>query len=349
MSASERRSWKRFLPIALLLGVTAGVAWWGWCAFQRQSALDLARSDFAAAAPSLQLALARSPSDVAVLSALANGYLKSQESAKALAVLDQWCRLHPREQEPYRLRMALYRKNQQPKDELADALHLLTLNPADTKTTTRAAGLSFSLGQFAEAQSLCEQVLLDDAKNIPVRLLLAELHRSQGQLAKAGKVLDQLLQDAPDSNPALMARSVVYIDRNEGTQAIPLLERLVRLDPQRQRTARYQLVRAYAQAGRDVDAARVQRELNTMQETEVGRDVLRAQPDNIELQIRVARQLLQGSETASGLEMLNKVLTKHPDHPDALAALADYYDAIKEPARAAEHRRKAAASQPTPP
>jgi Tfp pilus assembly protein PilF len=38
---------------------------------------------------------------------------------------------------------------------------------------------------------------------------------------------------------------------------------------------------------------------------------------------------------------LARVLERHPDHRGAHAALADYYDRIGQPARAAEHRQRA--------
>ena len=56
----------------------------------------------------------------------------------------------------------------------------------------------------------------------------------------------------------------------------------------------------------------------------------------------VASGWLAGPQAPQGLDLLGRVLDKHPEHAGAHAALAEYYERIGQPGRAAEHRRRAA-------
>jgi hypothetical protein len=50
-----------------------------------------------------------------------------------------------------------------------------------------------------------------------------------------------LLLKQPDDPAALMGRAILHLDTQQPALAVPLLEKVVNIDPRRQRTGRYQL------------------------------------------------------------------------------------------------------------
>lgn len=340
--ASVPRRWVWPLVGSLVVILAAGAGWWAFRAADRSSALALARAgQFDDAAPRLQGVLARSPRDPAVLAALVTGYLHEEDTAAALPLLDRWCELRPNDPEPLRLRMDLHRKEQRFDAALADALRLLDLDPDSDTLPLTVAGLSFSAGDFAQAEKRCRELLARQPRRRDARRLLAESLRARGQREEAAAVLDTLLREQPGDTAVMLGRGSLYVEMRDPERAIPLLEAVVRLDPRRQRTGRYQLVLAYEQAGRSADARRVQAELSALQESEVLRDALGSQPNNPDVQARAARAWLAGPQAPQALDLLGRVLDKHPDHAGAHAALAEYYERIGQPGRAAEHRQRA--------
>ena len=86
---------------------------------------------------------------------------------------------------------------------------------------------------------------------------------------------------------------------------------------------------------------RIQRELHALQEAEVLRDALESQPDDPDVQARAGRAWLANGQVKQGLELLERLLQKHPRHAAAHEALAEYYESIGEKGLAAKHRRAA--------
>lgn len=339
--------WRRGRPLLLLLLLAAvclgglGLGWRLWRDQQRKQALALARDGhFPQALSALEDVLAGSPDDVEATEALARGYLGQDDRQAAEPFLERWGRLRPDDPEPFRLTVEAFRK-ERPDKALPAALHLVELAPEDADVVLRAAGLCFSTGDFEQAERLCRRALSPQPGRRDARRLLAQVLRARGQFTAAGDLLDALLRERPDDPAAMMGRGALYVELHQPEPAIPLLETVVKVDPTRQRPARYQLALAYEQAGRTEDARRVQAELHHLQEAEVLRDALNSQPDNPDVQVRAARAWLADGETAAALDLLGRVLERNPDHAGAHLALADYYDGIGDSARAADSRRRA--------
>jgi predicted Zn-dependent protease len=343
--ATSPRKGQLWLWVLLLAVLLAGAGWWGYRALARRSALALARSGpFAEAAPLLQRELTWNPDDLPVLQALARGYLQAGDRAAARAPLDRWCSLQPGDPEPFRLRMDLLSKDQHHDAALADAQTAHRLEPENFDLLMPLAGLYFLTGNVEQAEKYCREVLARQAKRRDARRLLADILRAQGERGQAAEVLDGLLSEVPDDAPVMMTRASLYIEAGQAGAAIPLLES-VAARPGYQRSVRYHLLQAYTQAGRTEDARRVQAEMHALQEAEVLRDALDSQPNNVDLQVRTARAWLAAAQVSQGLELLDRVLSAHPDHAGAHAVLADYYERIGQPERAAEHRRRAGGSR----
>jgi predicted Zn-dependent protease len=124
-------------------------------------------------------------------------------------------------------------------------------------------------------------------------------------------------------------------------QAVPLLRRVFDEDRTRRRTSGYQLGMALGKIGRQEEADRVLAEVRRLQDVELFTDAVKSQPNNLDLNVRLAESLLRDGHTADGLRMLNEVLAQDPNHRGAHWALAAHYDRQGQADRAAEHRRRA--------
>jgi tetratricopeptide (TPR) repeat protein len=313
---------------------------------ERQEALRLAeREDFDRAEPALRRVLERSPEDVAVLQALAQGYLAEKKLSDAEACLNRLCALQPGEVEPFRLRMEMHRQREQYEQALADGRRVLELDPDDLALRQRVAGFCFSAGRFEEAEREYRRCL-EAQPNAPELLtLLAQARQAQGDQAGAAALLDRVLAAHPQFTRALMARAILYDTTGEPAKAIPLFRQVLALDKGRQRTARYQLSLALERVGQSEEARRVMAEVRNMQDAEVLDVASKVQPDNLDLQVQAARAQLAVGATAAGLKMLEDVLARDPNQRAAHAVLADHFERTGQADRADRHRRAAA----TPP
>ena len=139
----------------------------------------------------------------------------------------------------------------------------------------RAVNLHYRLGRALLLQTH-EPAALDQAKQEFVAELainpsdavaeyqVAQILNTQQRKAEAAKHFEQAAELRPDFPEALVAVAKLRIDAKRYDDAIPLLERAVRLQP-RAEAAHYQLMLAYRNAGRTADAQREKAALDQLQ------------------------------------------------------------------------------------
>ncbi|MBM3980000.1 MAG: tetratricopeptide repeat protein [Planctomycetes bacterium] len=347
--ASRHRPWVAVL--ALLVGLVAAVGATLWYTSRpdtarpdaaRDDALRAAKEDrFVQAEPGLKAALARKPDDVEVVEALARGHLKGETANAAEPYLVRWVELCPDDREARRFLHEYYRKARKLEHAYSHGKKLLELEPADTRLRNNLMGQAFSVGRFDESEAYCRELLATRPGDRDLRAMLAEIRRARGDLAGAATVLDQLITDLPGYTPALLSRAVIFLESGHAERAIPLLRDILRTDNQRQRVAGYHLAVALERVGDTDEAKRVTAEVRRLQDVANTEEALRNQPDNLELAARLGDELLTAGHTADGLKFLGAVLARAPDFAPAHRALATHYERAGDPARAADHRRRA--------
>lgn len=330
------------LGVLVLAGLAAG-GWWLYRVQTRAAALNLAnKGQFTAAAPLLRAELERAPNDLELIHALTRGYIADDDRRAALPLLNHWCALVPSDPQPFALRMALHRQEQRYDLALADGLTLLRLDPHNEKYPLDVAGLYISTADYYQAEKTARAILARQPRQRVARLRLADALRNTERYQEAATLLDALLAEESNDTGVLLSRGALYVQMGEAPRGIPLLEAVIQLDPRRQRTGRHQLALAYQEAGREADARRVERELRAINEIEQTADAADSQRKNPDVKVRYGQAALAGGKEAQGLDILGEVLEAHPDHAGAHAALADYFERIGRPERAADHRRRAA-------
>jgi predicted Zn-dependent protease len=325
------------------LGATAAAAIWsgGRNDRERAEALQAASAgDFASAEPGLKRAYEHSPQDAEVVAVLARAY-QAADHPEAEVWLSRWVELAPDRDEPVRLRMEYFRKRKDGAKVLADVRRLLQLDPGNAQLRRTAMSQAFSYGEFEEAERLCRDCLQAQPADPWLNTMLAEIRRARGDAAGAAAILDALIRQNPRATGPLLARAVLYQESGEPGQAVPLLERVFRHDPRQRRAAGYQLSIALDRCGRPDEARKVLSEVRRLQDVEVFGEAIKSQPDNLDLQVRLAESLLGDGHVQDGLDQLQAVLNRDPWFRPAHRALADYFQKSGQPARAAEHRRLA--------
>lgn len=281
--------------------------------------------------------------------ALARGYAKAADE-QAIEFLTRWANARPDDSEPLKLRLELYRKQNDPR-AFADARLLLARNPTDFTLRRTAMNQAFSYGYFAEAEDLCRACLQEKPDDANLRVMLAETLRVQGDALGAAAILDEVMAANPGQPIGMQARALIHEEAGEFPKAVTLLQEAYRLSPKQRRSLGYLLSVALDRAGRLDEARRVLAEVRMLQDVEVIGDAVIGQPDNLSLRVRLAQAYLDGGRADDGLSHLRAVLARDATHAEAHAALAAYFDQHGEPAAAAAHRRlagQAPATQKSP-
>jgi predicted Zn-dependent protease len=332
----------------VVLAVGAGVAAsWGTIrtTWARTEGLEAAQAgDFARAEPILRGVLDRRPDDPEVIEALARGYAKTG-AARGEPVLSRWVALQPGQTEPLRTRMDYYRKAKQREEAFADGRELLKLRPSDFDLRQTVMNLGFSTGHFAEAEELCRECLRQQPNDARLLSMLAEIRRARGDSPGAAAILDRLLVLQPRNTGAMFARAVLADEGGEPEKAVSLLREVLRLDPQRQRTAGYRLSMALARSGQKQEAEQVLAEVRRLQDVGNAVEAAKSQPENLGLKVRLGESLIAQGHTQDGLRFLTEALARDAAFAPAHRAMAAYYEKHGQASRAAEHRRLAGLSR----
>ncbi len=343
-------NWRRRLvlsAIAVVLGL-GGFLGWQWLRdrVERQEALRIAeRGDFSTAEALLKRVAQRHPNDAAVARALALGYLSADRLAEAEPYFERWCQARPGDAEPYNERIRLWLRWSRLRNVVEDARRVLELEPDNRKLRQQLPRWLLIMGRFEEAEEECQRFLRAWPDDPWVLLIQAMLHQRQGRLQAATAIVDRLVADYRDFAEAYVLRATLYLDADQPDKAIPWLERAAAIQegPHR-REALYELSLALARTGKTKDAEQVMAEARLLQEQESLRGMLHGsegeRPDNVNVQVRLAEEMLNAGQTESGLRRLTDILKQDPNCAAAHRVLAAYYDKQGQLERAAEHRRR---------
>jgi lipopolysaccharide biosynthesis regulator YciM len=141
-------------------------------------------------------------------------------------------------------------------------------------------------------------------------LELAEHARAEGRADEARSALRRALRLDPASAGAHVLRGELEVERGRSKRALAAWRRALELEPRRGPALFGKLRSAFAALGRAADYERFLRER------------LRAQPEDRELRLELARLLAGRGESEAALAALRDLLALAPDHLEAEAELA---------------------------
>ncbi|MBZ5592750.1 MAG: tetratricopeptide repeat protein [Acidobacteriia bacterium] len=158
-------------------------------------------------------------------------------------------------------------------DAVAEYRKAIEKNPA-------AINLHFRLGRALLLQSHSPEALAAAGKEFEAELKLnpsdavaeyevGQILLSENKPHEAAPRFEHALAQAPDFTEALLAVAKIRADTKRYDEAIPLLERAVRLEPANE-SAHYNLMLAYRNAGRTADAQREKAEVDKLKRPPAG-------------------------------------------------------------------------------
>ncbi|HVK18277.1 MAG TPA: tetratricopeptide repeat protein [Fimbriiglobus sp.] len=304
--------------------------------------LGAQQGDFAGKEDRLRADAGRnSPDAPAVLEALAKGYDASFRWPDATAALDRLLTLEPDHAVALTLRGTIADRLRKPDDAEKDFRRAVELTPDSPATRLALAGLLTRRGHTREALRNFEQVLQARPGDPAALLGLARAHFDASDLDGTQQRLDELLAADPDHADALVDRGRLDLRRERPADAEPFLRKAVAAAPWHRDGHRLLLLTLKEQKRTD-DAARCEARLAelTAEDGVGGRLKLRARdnPGDVAVRWELWQWSRRNGQTGDGIAWLTEVLRAEPKHPQAHAALADYFETSGQPRRAAQHR-----------
>jgi len=202
-------SWRRWMVILALLAVIGVGIFLGWNKLQEKADRDealriAANGGFTRSEPVLLQIAQRHPDDAAVAKGLVLGYLLSDRFGEAETYFEHWCQANPNDPNPYLLRISMWVKWNRLRNAVADARHVLMLQPDNRKLNRDLTRWLLIVGDFDDAEQECRRYLqrwpdVKDAGRPWVLLVRALVYQKQDRRREASAVVDQLVQDIPNS------------------------------------------------------------------------------------------------------------------------------------------------------
>jgi predicted Zn-dependent protease len=337
--------WIRWSALAAIASVLALGAFFGWRwnedRTERFEALRLAGSyNFDTAQLLLRRLHERHPQDVEIIRALAVGYLDARQLAEAQTFLDRWCALQPQEAQPYRRRLDLWMKQQKVTAAIADAEHILQLEPDDFEVRQLLAQLLLMDGRYEQAEKEGLLCLRKQPNSVKLWYLLASAYRGQHSTAQAVDFADRVVRAAPGFAAGLKLRAELYLDAEQLEPALRLLQQAAATPGADGLPALHLLGMVLARAGREEEARKAQTEMHWRRALVIWSED-EHRDDNAALQERVVEALLGAGKTDEAVRFLTDIMQRNPRSSGTYLLLATCYDKQGQPERAAECRRKA--------
>jgi hypothetical protein len=284
------------------------------------------------------------PDSIAILEALAKGYLVAQRWPHALEVLDRLI-----ERSPDHIRALLWRgttlhrlRRTEPAEEDCRRVVDLALQSPDDRAAL--GELLNRLGHTREAMVHYRAVLASRPADRTALLGMARACSDVFELAEAQQWLDDLLRADPDCTDGLVERGRLALRRKQPAEAESFLARAVRTAPWH-REAHQLYLSALREVGRKKAASECEARLGELlrEDAIAGRLKLRLEdPDAAEVRWKLWLWSQKNGQGDSGLPWLLAVLVVAPEHAQAHAVLAEHFERAGQPRRAAQHRAIAA-------
>ncbi len=172
-----------------------------------------------------------------------------------------------------------------------------------------------------------------------------------GDLDAATLDLDRALALDPSNAQVLKERAEVELRRGKFEKALPYLDRAVALDPF-DVSIRYSRGTVFGRLGKSAEARAEQAAANRLRIDNDRLTTLQYRlihaPNDIGLQLQMARWLLDHGHASEGIRWCEKVIEQSPDNPEACRILADYYAAHGNPGLANFYRLHASPTSASP-
>jgi predicted Zn-dependent protease len=309
----------------------------------REQLLLQASSGQADSEPGLRKLLASNPDDLEVIKALLGLKLRANDSIAADQLLQAWSKVEPQSLKPLQLRFEIASRSQNYTLAVQLGDKLLEVQTDSIPLLRKLIALELAGGMLADAARHAELALQSEPNDPGLRLQRAQIYHQNGEPKEAIILLEKLLQNTPSNLGGHLLIGTIYREQNQPSLAVPYLRKALAEDPnsRTRQVARYQLAQALYQLDQQSEADRL---MAAWHRYESARRLLvdaYQQPNNIDLGIRAAQQLLDNEQEPEGLAVLDEILRQQPAHSQAHELLAQYFEKRGDRQRALMHRQLA--------
>jgi tetratricopeptide (TPR) repeat protein len=299
----------------------------------------------------LQRRAGQSP-DVAPLAweALAQGYLRIYRSLDAMACLNHWLKQDPDNVRALELRGTTFVTGRGVVKGAEDYEKVLAIDPSRRETRWRLIGCLIELGTFDKAAEHLEVLDRSSPGDPEIVARLARSYHMLGRGDEGRRLLDEALRSHPENSMCLRTLGQLELAAGRRLEAEVALTRAAHLLPDDYQ-AHWLLFQALQQQGKTAEAksqlARAERvKERNEQFSELTSRKLAEHPLDPNLHHEMGVILARTGREEIAVQWFLSAVNLDPNHRPAHAALAEYYNRTGAPARAEEHRRKAAVSSP---
>jgi tetratricopeptide (TPR) repeat protein len=284
------------------------------------------------------------PDTLFILEALSRGYMQNYRLEQALDCLDLWLNLRPDDLQALLGRGWVLERMFQFEKARESYERATAVAPDSAEAELRLGQILMVIGLPIEALPIFERSCGRQPNSPAAGLGLAQCYVRLGRNEEAQQLLDQLIAGHPREGSLLLERGNLALSLGQVTEAESFLRQAVQLLPHDYQ-ANYSLSQCLRQLDKEAEAQvfqkraeRLQADLVLMQDLT---DKLQEHPYDPSLRCQVGQIFLRNGEHREGRLWLESALRADPMHRPAHRALADYYEAKGDVARAEHHRRLA--------
>jgi len=270
------------------------------------------------------------PTSIYLQRELATLYLQNKEGAKALAVLEEVLRHHPKDIRTLILYGGTKQVRKENKDAIATYEKILALDPKQERVYSLLGNLYMEADDDTRAKSIFNQLVKNFPSSYAGHYYLGRINAKQGNVKEAEREYKKAFQLVPERLEPKFELINLYKNQGKTEKIIQLYEDILRSNPNNIRAA-IELGFYYQQQGMKDDAQRILTKLGSRSQNE------------FEVIITVIQLYLDPKEYNDGLAVINEMLKGLPNSPDLnhLAGIAYY--GLKNNDRAIAHFKKVTA------
>jgi Tfp pilus assembly protein PilF len=287
------------------------------------------------------------PQAPAIVVALAKGYMACFRRSEALALLNEFLERTGGDVPALVLRGTVWESLHQTNAAAEDFGRAVELAPESAAAHSALAGHLNREGHTREAIYYYQLAQRRRSGDPTILLGLARAYNDAAEPGQAERCLNELLSITPDDVEALVERGRAALRHSQYADAERFLARAVRKAPGR-REAHQLYALVLQELGRTDEAAQEEARLAELRAEDAvgGRLKLRGRdaPGDVGIRLQLWQWALRNGDLEDGAAWLFEILRLHAKHAEAHVALADYFDRLGQPRRAALHRRIAAGS-----
>jgi tetratricopeptide (TPR) repeat protein len=283
------------------------------------------------------------PDSPAILETLGRAYMLRLRYKAAYACVSRWIELQPDLVKPYQWRGWVLERLNQPRAAKEDYLRALELDPDLIPVRLRLAEMLLEDKRTPEALPHLERLNQQAPGHPQVQGLLGICRFFQNRPEEARQLMEAAVVHLPKDPSLLIHLAKLDLQQGRGADAEKLLLRVLKLDKS-DTEALYNLASALQLQGRTKEAAATLKEYQHYRDwvdraNKLLREVADSPTATAADYAEIGRLLLHIGRDRLGVYWMERALDLDPGHRPAHAALAEHYEKIGDPERAAAHRR----------